>query len=223
MKIPVYLTAVIVSLGCQAAYPQAPQPSAKGAQAATSPQSMAAQAGIFVFGKNSQTPEQQQQDEFACFQFAQQQTGANPFTFHQETQQKVADAKSQARAEGRAAPPPEKVKAKKVRGARLAGAARGAVGGAVIGKIAGDTGKGAKIGATAGSMRAGRNQRQANRMAKKKAEAANAQAQQQHRQAQDQAVEQAGDKVLAEAEVTKKNFKNAFAACMEAKDYAVKW
>ena len=116
MRIPLYLTAVIVSLGCQAAYPQAPQPSAKGAQAATSPQSMAAQAGIFVFGKNSQTPEQQQQDEFACFQFAQQQTGANPFTFHQETQQKVADAKSQARAEGRAAPRRKRLKRRKCAG-----------------------------------------------------------------------------------------------------------
>jgi hypothetical protein len=184
---------------------------------------MAAQAGIFVFGKKSQTPEQQQKDEFACIQFAQQQTGANPFTFHQETQQKVAAAKAEAQAEASAAPPPEKVEAKKVRGARVAGAARGAAGGAAIGAIAGDAGEGAAIGATAGAMRGGRRQRMANRAGKKKAEAANAQAQQQHQQAQAQAVEQAGEEVLAEADVIKKNFKNAFAACMEAKDYAVKW
>ena len=219
MKIQAYLTVAFMALMGQAVHSQAPQPSAPSA----APQSMAAQAGIFIFGKKSQTPEQQQQDEFACFQFAQQQTGTNPFTFHQETQQKVADAKSQAQAEGSAAPPPEKVEAQKVRGARLAGAARGAAAGAVIGAIAGDAGKGAAIGATAGTLRGGSQQRIADRAAKQKAEAANAQAQQQHQQAQAQAVTQAEKEVLADAEKTEENFKKGFAVCMEAKDYAVKW
>ena len=211
MKTEVYLTAAIVSLSFQAAYLQAQQ----------APPSFADSAGIFVFGKSSQTPEQQTTDESECLQFAQQRTGTNPFTFQQETQQQVAEAK--AAADANAAPPPEQVEAQKVKGARVAGAARGAVGGAAIGAIAGDTGDGAAIGAVAGTMRGGRKQRQANAAAKQQAAAANQQAQQQYSAAKAESVEAAGDSVLAEAEVTKKNFKNAFAVCMQAKDYEVRF
>jgi hypothetical protein len=93
----------------------------------------------------------------------------------------------------------------------------------VIGAIAGDAGKGAAIGATVGTMQGGAQQRRANAAAKQRAQAANAQAQQQHQQAQAQAVAKAEQDVLADAEKTKENFKKAFAACMEAKDYSVKW
>ena len=211
MKIANCMTAVIVSLSLQAAYLQAQK----------APQSFAEAADIFVFGKSSQTPEQQQTDEHECMQFAQQRTGTNPFTFQQDTQEGVAEA--QAAAETNAAPPPEQVEAQKVKGARAAGAARGAVGGAAIGAIAGDTGDGAVIGAVAGTMRGGRKQRQANAAAKKQAAAANQQAQQQYEAAKADSVEAASDAVLAEAEVTKKNFKNAFAVCMQAKDYEVRF
>ncbi len=211
MKIANCMIALMVCLSFQAANLHAQQ----------GPQSFAEAADIFVFGKSSQTPEQQQTDEHECMQFAQQRTGTNPFTFQQDTQEEVAEA--EAAAEANAAPPPEQVEAQKVRGARAAGAARGAVGGAAIGAIAGDTGDGAAIGAVAGTMRGGRKQRQANAAAKKQAAAANQQAQQQHEAAKADSAEAAGDAVLAEAEVTKKNFKNAFAVCMQAKDYEVRF
>ncbi len=211
MKIGICVTAAMVALSFQAVYLQAQQ----------GPQSFAEAADIFVFGKSSQTSEQQQTDEIECVKFAQKRTGTNPFTFHEDIEKQVADATAAAEASG--APPPEQVEAKKVRGARVAGAARGAVGGAAIGAIAGDTGKGAAIGATAGTMRGGRQQRQANAAAKQQAAAANQEAQQQYAEDKAESVEAAEGAVLAEAEVTKKNFKNAFAVCMQAKDYEVRF
>ena len=218
MKTQVLVIVAVAILMGEPAYSQASQPPGPVAS-----QSALSNAGIFVVGKKGQTPEQQKKDESECIAFAKQQTGADPSTFQQETQQKVAEAKSQAQAQANATPPPQKVEAQKARGGRVAGAARGAAGGAAIGAIAGDAGKGAAIGATAGAMRGGVRQRRANKAAKKQAEAATAQAQQQQQQAQAQAVKQAEEKVQAEAEETKKNFKNAFAAYMEAKDYSVKW
>ncbi|MEJ2007541.1 MAG: hypothetical protein P8Z30_05180 [Acidobacteriota bacterium] len=56
--------------------------------------------------------------------------------------------------------------------------------------------------------------------ARKQAEGATGQAEQRH--VKTQAVKQAEEKVLANVEVAKKNFKNAFGACLDAKDYSIK-
>lgn len=88
-----------------------------------------AQAQQYVYPKEGQSPQQQQQDEYACYQWAVQQTGFDP---------------------SRAAPPPPPPPPPSGGAAR--GALRGAAGGAIIGAIAGDTGKGAAAGAVMGGL-----------------------------------------------------------------------
>ena len=95
----------------------------------------------YVYPAKGQSAEQQKKDEYACYDWAKQQSGFDPM---------------QAGSQPAAAPPPEK------KGGRLRGGARGALGGAVIGGIAGDAGKGAAIGATAGVVVGGARQRQEN-------------------------------------------------------------
>lgn len=94
--------------------------------------SMAASLGMYVFPAQDQDKEQQEFDEFKCYQWAKEQTGVDPVN------------------------PPE-VNAEQVNtgpdGAAVGVAARGAAAGAAIGAIAGDAGKGAAIGATAGALR----------------------------------------------------------------------
>lgn len=85
-------------------------------------------------------------------------------------------------------------------GERVRGAARGAVGGAVIGEIAsGDAKKGAGVGAAAGTMSGGARQRRTQSAA---AQATEAQKQQ------------------ASAQLAR--YRQAFAACMEGRGYAIK-
>lgn len=84
-------------------------------------------ADLFVYPKNGQSKEQQEQDNFACYKWSKEQTGVDPT-------QPVQQA---------SAPPPQ--------GGQVAGgAARGAALGAIGGAIAGDPGKGAAIGAAVG-------------------------------------------------------------------------
>ena len=83
---------------------------------------------VFVYPSKGQTKEQQEQDEFACYKWAKEQTGFDP---NQPMQQQAA------------APPQQ--------GAAVKGAARGAAIGAVGGAIGGDAGKGAAIGAGVGA------------------------------------------------------------------------
>lgn len=99
--------------------------------------------------------------------------------------------------------PPQIVGAKvdkSVDGSAIGGAAAGAAAGAAIGAIAGDTGKGAAIGAILGGLRG------------RRAKVYNDQKKQ---QANDQAAT-AKQKELLD------NFKKAYTACMEAKEYTVK-
>ena len=88
------------------------------------------QAQSFVYPMNNQSPQQQEQDEFACYKWAKGQTGMDP------TQPSQAAA----------APPPKR------RGGLLSGAMGGAALGAVGGAIAGNAGKGAAIGAAVGGV-----------------------------------------------------------------------
>jgi len=121
---------------------------------ATSPQatgtasgSPSARVGLFVNPKNGQSPQQQAQDEDACYSTAQQQTGIDP-----------------------AAAPSAPPEAAKKQGGGVKGAAGGAAGGAAIGAIAGDAGTGAAIGATAGAVRGRRQQKKANKQAEQQAQ-----------------------------------------------------
>ena len=102
--------------------------------------SSAVQAEVFVYPKPGQSQEAFESDQYACHNWAKQQTGFDPAAPPQTA----------------AAPPPQQ-------GGAVHGAARGAAVGAVGGAIAGDAGKGAAVGAavggTSGAMRQNRNNR----------------------------------------------------------------
>jgi len=120
--------------------------------------------GLIVYPSKDQTPQQQANDEQACYVWAQQQIdplakGSNPDS---------AARAGKARADSAA------------QGASIKGAAGGAAGGALIGGAAGDAGKGAGIGAIAGALRGRRAKREAEQQAEQQARAqAQAQAGQQ--------------------------------------------
>jgi len=111
--------------------------------------------GVFVFPAKDQKPEQQSQDEQACYTWAIEQSGVDPLNM--------------------TATKPDSV-AKGPDGSAVKGAAKGAVAGVAIGAIAGDAGKGAAIGAAAGGMKGAsggkKKQQQAEDKAKKDAAAA---------------------------------------------------
>ena len=88
------------------------------------------QAQSFVYPTNGQSPQQQEQDEFACYKWAKGQTGMDP------TQPSQAST----------APPPKRKEG------LLSGAMGGAALGAIGGAIAGNAGKGAAIGAAVGGV-----------------------------------------------------------------------
>lgn len=97
----------------------------------------------FVYPNKGQSAQQTEQDKFACYDWARQQSGYDPMS-----------------AQAGAPPPPPSEPS----GGVARGAVRGAVGGAVIGEIADDdAGKGAAIGAVAGGMMGGMRQREARR------------------------------------------------------------
>jgi len=84
---------------------------------------------LMIFPNADQAPEQQEQDKFACYSWAKDQSDFDPMAPPTATE-----------------PPPQQ---QARRGGLLGGAARGAV----IGGIAGDAGKGAAAGAAIGGMR----------------------------------------------------------------------
>ncbi len=118
-----------------------------------------AQSEMFIFPKDGQSAEQQEQDEFACYKWAKNQTGVDP---NQPTQ-------------SAASPPPSRRGG--VLGSAMGGAALGAIGGA----IAGDAGKGAAIGAAVGGGSGMLRQRRARAESHQRQQQAAA-AQQQNRQ-----------------------------------------
>jgi hypothetical protein len=155
---------------------------------------LAATIEVFVFPTTGQTPEEQSQAEAQCYEFAVNQTGSDPFELARQTEQQQAAARQQ-----------QQQTAQATQGAGVSGAARGAAAGALIGQIADDRpGQGAAWGAAAGGISARRSARRANQSAAQ-------QAQQQIAQA-----EQA-------SEGTMQNFRNAFAVCLEAKAYMVRF
>ena len=164
------------------------------AQAPPAQKTLAATINVYVFPTKGQPPEQQSQDEAACYTWATQNVGADPFALQkqaQQQQQQAEQAKQQA--------------AQATKGAGVKGAVGGAAAGALIGEIASDdAGAGAAYGAAAGAV-AGR------RRAKKSQQQANQQIDAQSQQTQ-QATQQQID-----------NFKKAFSVCLEGKNYMVKF
>ena len=114
----------------------------------------AAQADVYVYPKPGQSQESFESDQYACHNWATQQTGFNPA----------------APPQAAAAPPPQQ-------GTAVRGAARGAAVGAVGGAIAGDAGKGAAVGAAVGGTANVMRQNRANRDAAAASQQAQAQQQ----------------------------------------------
>ncbi len=168
-----------------------------GAALAQTPSSgqktLAATLNVYVFPTTGQTPQQQATDEAACYSYAVQNVGTDPFALQKQAQQQAqqtAQAQQQAQQAGQGA------------GAR--GALGGAAAGALIGSISGRAGEGAAIGAATGALVGGHRRREA------------------RAQASQQAAEQGAQMQQATAQQVE-NFKKAFSVCLEAKKYMVKY
>ena len=160
----------------------------------TAQKSLAATMNVYVFPTKGQTPEQQSTHEAECYNWAVQNTGADPFDLakkDEQAAQQAAQTKQQA--------------AQATQGAGAKGAVKGAAAGALIGEIANDdAGKGAAYGAAAGVIAGRRRSKAAKQQVEKQA---------------DQQLQQTQQ---ANAEATA-NFKKAFSVCLEAKEYMVKY
>lgn len=155
---------------------------------------LASTLDIYAFPKDGQAAEQQSKDEAACYDWATANTGTDPFAA-QKDQAAAAQKAEQEVKQAQGA----------TQGAGAGGAVKGAAAGALIGEIShGDTSESAAIGAAVGLVASRRRAREASG------------------QAQQQAVAQGNQKIEASAEEID-NFKKAFSACLEAKDYLVKY
>jgi hypothetical protein len=179
--------ALLLSLSLQA---QQSETAAPAAAPAAGP--LSSSLGVFVFPAKGQAPEQQSNDETACFGWAKTQTGIDPLAIKPQA---AAAAQSPGSASNAGS------------GSVAKGAVGGAVVGTAVGAIAGDTGKGAAIGATMGAFSGVGAKRKAQQQAA---------AQQQQAAAQQQQAAQAS---VAEQKAT---YNRAFAACLEGKGYTVK-
>ena len=165
------------------------------AQTQPAPQkTLAATLETYVFPTEGQTPEQQSTDEAACYSWAVQNTGTDPFALQQQAQQ-VQQQSQQAQ--------------EQIAGAGQGAGAKGAVGGAAMGALIGeiasdDAGKGAAYGAAAGAV-----------VTRRKTKRAKADASQQVEQQSQQAQQATAEQI--------ENFKKAFSVCLEAKIYMVKF
>jgi hypothetical protein len=155
---------------------------------------LAATMNVYVFPKQGQDKALQSQDEAACYGWAVENVGTDPFEQAKRAEQARDQAdrtKQQAKEAGA--------------GAGAKGAVRGAAVGALIGEIASDdAGEGAAYGAAAGLLRGRRSARRG---------------QQQASQQADQQVQRTQQSTAEQID----NFKKAFSVCLEAKDYLVKY
>jgi hypothetical protein len=158
------------------------------------PKTLAATIDVYVFPTEGQTPEQQATDEAACYNWAVENTGSDPFALQQQAQQAQQQAQQQ-----------QQQIAASGQGAGVKGAVGGAAAGALIGEIASDdAGKGAAYGAAAGAV-------VARRQTKKAKAGASQQVEQQSQQVQQATAQQI------------ENFKKAFSVCLEGQKYMVKF
>jgi hypothetical protein len=166
---------------------------AQMAPASSGQKTLAATMNVYAFPTKGQSAAQQSEDEAACYQFAVQNTGVDPFQLQKQAQQQQQQQAANEQAAKQAG-----------QGAGAMGAVGGAALGAGIGAIAGDAGAGAAYGAAAGLLIGHRRKREAQ-------EQAQAQAQQQGQQAQ----------AATQEQMT--NFKKAFGVCLQAKNYMVQY
>jgi len=155
---------------------------------------LAATMDVYVFPTEGQTAQQESTDEAACYDWAVQNTGGDPFALKKQAQQNQQQADQT-----------QQQIAQSGKGAGAVGAVGGAAAGALIGEIAGHSASAAAgWGALAGAVIA-------RRRTEMKKEGASQQVEQQNQQAQQATAEQI------------ENFKKAFSVCLEAKKYMVKY
>ena len=106
--------------------------------------------GFYVFPGNDETQAQQKADEYACYEWAIEQSGIDPLNLPTVE-----------------APPPQAGPS----GGAVKGAARGAAVGAAVGGITGDAGESAAVGATLGAVKGRRAGKQAQAQQNQQAEA----------------------------------------------------
>jgi uncharacterized protein YcfJ len=165
-----------------------------GAQQPPSGKTLAATLEVYAFPTEGQTPEVQSADEAKCYAWAVETTGIDPFELQKQQEAGMQQAAAQQEAAKQAG-----------KGARAKGAVAGAAAGALIGEIASDDpGKGAAIGATTGMVAGGAARRRAQKQGAAQAQATAA-------------------SVTQYSEEQKANFRKAFSACLEAKEYLVKF
>ena len=163
-------------------------------QAAPTGKTLAATMNVYVFPNKGQAPDQQSQDESACYGWAVQSVGTDPFALQKQSEQQQQQAAAQQQQIAEAG-----------KDAGVKGAAVGAATGALIGGVSGgnataSAGWGAATGAVV-----------ARRKSKEKQAEASAQVEQQSQQAAQATQEQVN------------NFKKAFSVCLEAKNYMAKY
>lgn len=204
--------------------------------------------GLFVYPAEDQAPEQQQQDELACYGWAGEHSQFDPIPGAQQKNAQLADIEQQARQETERIQLQTDQQTQQIqqqsqaeaeaaaaqgqqRGGVLRGGARGAAVGAVGGAIAGDAGKGAAIGAATGGMVGGIRQRQGQQQAQQHAEQAQQQGQQQAQMTQEQAQQQTQQVwQQAEQQMAKvegdflgqvDTWERAYTVCLEGRGYKV--
>ncbi len=158
---------------------------------------LAGSVGVIVFPAAGQDATQQSIDEAECYNWATDNTGSDPFQLTQQAAQQAASADQAMRQAEQAG-----------QGAGGMAAAAGAVTGALVGSVFGSKGRkstrraaatGALVGGASGSARRSQAQSQAT---------------------QSVASQSAAQQADIERQMT--NFKNAFGACLEAKDYVAR-
>jgi hypothetical protein len=188
MKTQLLAAAMIVALTAAVESHAQTQP-----QPASAQKTLAATINVYVFPNKGQSSSQQSKDESACYSWAVQNTGSDPFQLAKQAQAQAQQTQA-AQAQASTA----------AQGSGLRGAAGGAAAGALFGAIGGDAGKGAAIGAASGAV--------VGRVRGRRAES----------QAQEQVAAQGTAAQQATAEQID-NFKKAFSVCLEAKGYMVKY
>jgi len=162
--------------------------------AQSSTKTLAATLNVYAFPQKGQDSSVQSQDEAACYNWAVQNTGSDPFQLQKQAQQQ-AQATQQASQQAAQQSSGGTVGREMVKGAAV---------GTLIGGISGNEGKGAAYGAAAGLIRGNRR------------------SQQQQASAQ-QSVQQQGQQMQQATAEQIDNFKKAFSVCLEGKGYMVKY
>jgi hypothetical protein len=156
--------------------------------------SLSSTMSVHVFPSEGQDTSQQSKDEAECYTWAVGNTGTDPFELAKQAEAQQQQAEAAKQQVDEAG-----------QGAGAKGAVGGAAAGAVVGKVVSDdAGKGAAAGAAVGGIAGRRGRKSAQNQAKNDIDETSQQA----------------SKATAE-QLT--NFKKAFAVCLEAKDYMVKF